>query len=212
MIPTGHSLGGGAAFLATLVLSCLTQEKGIVCVSFGQPRVLIAPPIGELAVLSWHDRKLQIMQCLHNQMSASKISYHRVLGETDPIALIPTRVPTSLGGRGERFVHVPDAVVISRGEGESGEVFISEKRNTKTLNPNVYPRNAMVESFFRGLTTLALIESHRMQHYRKLLRSYPVEETSSHLGALFLSNTSSESPPPQAFIIPYDPHTRKIKE
>ena len=52
MIITGHSLGGGAASLATLVLSCLCdmddcyKAVDLVCVSFGQPRVLVAPCIG----------------------------------------------------------------------------------------------------------------------------------------------------------------------
>jgi hypothetical protein len=108
MIITGHSLGGGAAFLATLVLSCL-GKKDIVCVSFGQPRVLVAPPPEETAKLWWHERKLIIMKCLSNTISKSNMHYHRILEETDPIPLIPTRFPASLGGRGERFVHVPDA-------------------------------------------------------------------------------------------------------
>ena len=40
----GHSLGGGAAFLTTLVLSCIRpNETPIACVTFGQPRVLVTP-------------------------------------------------------------------------------------------------------------------------------------------------------------------------
>ena len=171
IIITGHSLGGGAAFLAALVLSCLCDEGEIdvVCVSFGQPRVLVAPST-TVGVGAWDERKRSLMDHLSTAIRESKMKFHRILEETDPIPLIPTRFPSSLGGLGEKFVHVPEAIVISRND--SGKVSIIERNSTATLNSTINPRSERVESILQGITTAVLFKSHKMQNYTQLLSEY----------------------------------------
>ena len=208
MIITGHSLGGGAAFLATLVLSCLCDEDypDIVCVSFGQPRVLVVPSSG-VGVGAWDERKESLMNHLSTAISESKMEFHRILEETDPIPLIPTIFPSSLGGRGEKFLHVPEAIVINRND--SGEVSIIQKRSTATLNSTINPRSERMESILQGITTAVLFKSHKMQNYTELLSDYThnVKVGAKSLYALL----DSQQPENDftCFTIPYDPPVSK---
>ena len=130
------------------------------------------------------------------------MNFHRILEETDPIPLIPTRFPSSLGGLGEKFVHVPDAIVISRDE--SGKVSITQKKSTATLNSTINPRNERVESFLQGLTTAVLFASHRMQHYTELLSLYTPNEKGNSNALVALCPSCEKTS--RAFTIPYDPH------
>ena len=98
------------------------------------------------------------------------MEFHRILEETDPIPLIPTIFPSSLGGRGEKFLHVPKAIVINRND--SGEVSIIQKRSTATLNSTINPRSERMESILQGITTAVLFKSHKMQNYTGLLSDY----------------------------------------
>jgi hypothetical protein len=208
MIITGHSLGGGAAFLATLVLSCLCDQDDldIVCVSFGQPRVLVAPSTG-VGVGAWDERKRSRMSHLSTAVRESKMKFHRVLEETDPIPLIPTIFPSSLGGLGEKYVHVPQAFVISRTD--SGHVSILQKESTSTLNSIINPRSERVESILQGITTAVLFKSHKMQNYTELLSDYThnVKVGAKSLYALLDSQQPENDY--TCFTIPYDPPVSK---
>ena len=206
MIITGHSLGGGAAFLATLVLSCLCDQDDldIVCVSFGQPRVLVAPSTG-VGVGAWDERKRSLMSHLSTAVRESKMKFHRVLEETDPIPLIPTIFPSSLGGLGEKYVHVPEAFVISRTD--SGQVSIIQKESTATLNSTINPSSERVHSILQGITTAVLIKTHKMQNYTRLLSEYTRDvkvDPNSVKALLTLSQ-----PKGYCFTIPYDPPVSK---
>ena len=161
----GHSLGGGAAFLTTLVLSCIRpNETPIACVTFGQPRVLVTPldrgP--EPSRRTWQIQKRTIMAHLSNDLSRRNIYYHRIVTDEDPIALLPTRVPRAMFSSGEKFVHVPEAIVI-REDGEN--VKISRECSTSTAKI----AHAVALSFLRSVATILLHRSHKMTSYIRLL-------------------------------------------
>ena len=161
----GHSLGGGAAFLATLVLSCIKPtDTRIACVTFGQPRVLVTPLARgpEPPLVTWQIKKRSIMAYLSTALSKKGVCYHRIVTDEDPIALVPTRVPRARDTSGEKFVHVPQAIVIK----EDGEdVKISREWSTSSVKNT----HAIALSFLRGVATFLLHRSHKMTSYIRLL-------------------------------------------
>jgi hypothetical protein len=161
----GHSLGGGAAFLATLVLSCIKPTATrIACVTFGQPRVLLTPLARrpEPPLEKWQIQKRSIMRYLSTALSNNGVYYHRVVTDEDPIALVPTRVPRARNSSGEKFVHVPQAIVIKE---DDGNVEISREWSTSSVKNS----HAVALSFLRGVATFLLHRSHKMKSYIRLL-------------------------------------------
>ena len=188
IIFTGHSLGGGAAFLAAVVLSCVfdndditkpTKPTRIACVTFGQPRVLVIPRTADAATNStqWLNTKKTIMTYLNTVLAKNGMTYHRIVVDADPIPLIPTRVPRALGTATEKFVHVPNAVVIEQVDNKLGAVRVTTKSSSYTEVVS----NDYVLKFLRSLATTLLMASHKMEHYRELLRV--VMDTADNSGA-----------------------------
>ena len=171
----GHGLRGGAAFLATLVLSCTRPDpKRIVCVTFGQPRVLLTPQAAGavLSLKDWQTKKRIIMAHMSTALSQGQIDYHRIVTDTDPIALIPTRIPRLADTAGEKFVHVPEAIVIKY---DADGAHISRKSSTSSVR--TAHRDAL--SILRGMSIFFLQRSHKMTSYIRILDQLMGNNTSS---------------------------------
>ena len=150
------------------------------------------------------DKKRIIMAHMSTALSQGQIDYHRIVTDTDPIALIPTRNPRLADTAGEKFVHVPEAIVIKY---DADGDHISRKSSTSSVR--TAHRDAL--SIFRGMSIFFLQRSHKMTSYIRILDQLMGDNTSSKdrcetspaynlttLSTLFNRSTEAET---NAFVI-----------